>query len=234
MTAIPAPRPAEGSATRTPSVPRAFVPVLCATAFVIGATLIGLAVGPVPIGIGAIARSAASHIPLLHVHSSMSAEDRRSSGSCGRRGSCSGCSSAACSRWRAAPTRACSATRWWIPYLLGVAAGAGLGATLAISYGGGDGRSVRPAAGGRVPRRGVRRCLRLRPRLGRRGRPQPGDARARGRDGRLVPDRGPDLRPAAALPVAAGRSTLDPRSPRHRRLARRRADGTPYSSSARP
>ena len=46
---------------------------LCAAAFLAGSLLVGLAVGPVGIGAGAIVDSALSHLPLLHVHSSLDA-----------------------------------------------------------------------------------------------------------------------------------------------------------------
>ena len=72
---------------------------------------------------------------------------RRSSGSCARRASCSPRSSAGCSRSPARPYQGVFRNPLADPYLLGVAAGAGLGATLAIAYGAGTARAARPAGG---------------------------------------------------------------------------------------
>jgi iron complex transport system permease protein len=112
------------------------VPVLCAATFALGATLLGLLVGPADIGIGAIVRSAASHVPLLGVHSHLSAPDSAIlwqlraprvvlgllvGGMLALGGGC---------------YQGVFRNPLVDPYLLGVAAGAGLGATLAIAYGG--------------------------------------------------------------------------------------------------
>jgi iron complex transport system permease protein len=106
---------------------------LCACAFLVGSLLVGLGVGPVGIGAGGIAESALSHLPLLHVHSPLSSVQEAI-------------------LWQIRAPRvvlaalvggmlavAGSAYQGVFrnpladPYLLGVAAGAGLGATLAIS-----------------------------------------------------------------------------------------------------
>ncbi len=107
---------------------------LAALAFLICALLVGLAMGPISIGAGAIAESALSHLPWLHVHSPLGATDQAIV-------------------WQLRAPRvvlaalvggmlaiAGSAYQGVFrnpladPYLLGVAAGAGLGATLAIAY----------------------------------------------------------------------------------------------------
>lgn len=104
-------------------------------AFLVAALLIGLGVGPVAIGIGGIVESALSHLPLLHVHSRLSSLDEAV-------------------LWQIrAPRVVLAALVGGMlaiagssyqgvfhnpladPYLLGVAAGSGLGATLAIAYG---------------------------------------------------------------------------------------------------
>jgi iron complex transport system permease protein len=96
--------------------------------------LLGLAIGPVSIGVGPIVESALSHVPLLDVHSPLNAFERAI-------------------LWQLRAPRvvlaalvggmlaiAGSAYQGVFrnpladPYLLGVAAGAGLGATLAIAY----------------------------------------------------------------------------------------------------
>ena len=90
----------------------------------------------------------------------------RCSGSCARRGSRSPRSSAGCSRSPAPRIRASSGTRSADPYLLGVAGGAGLGATLAIVY------ASAAAAGTHLD--GAARRVRRRDRRGRRHvRPRP-------------------------------------------------------------
>ena len=107
---------------------------LVAGAFLLVALAVGLAVGPVHIPVGSILRSALSYIPLLHVHQPLDAVDRAV-------------------LWQLrAPRVALAALVGGMlaiagasyqgvfrnpladPYLLGVAGGAGLGATLAIVY----------------------------------------------------------------------------------------------------
>jgi iron complex transport system permease protein len=106
-----------------------------AGAFLAGSLLVGLGVGPVGIGAGGIVESALSHVPFLHVHSPLSSVQEAI-------------------LWQIRAPRvvlgtlvggmlaiAGSAYQGVFrnpladPYLLGVAAGAGLGATLAIAFG---------------------------------------------------------------------------------------------------
>jgi cobalamin transport system permease protein len=106
-----------------------------AAAFLVASLLVGLGVGPVGIGAGAIVQSALSHLPFLHVHSRLSSLDEAV-------------------LWQIrAPRVVLAALVGGMlavagssyqgvfhnpladPYLLGVAAGSGLGATLAITYG---------------------------------------------------------------------------------------------------
>src|SRR5437764_8776696 len=120
---------------------------LTAGAFLVGSLLVGLGVGPVGIGAGGIVESALSHLPLLHVHSPLSSVQEAI-------------------LWQIRAPRvvlaalvggmlavAGSAYQGVFrnpladPYLLGVAAGAGLGATLAITLGlAGGSRQVVPIA----------------------------------------------------------------------------------------
>jgi iron complex transport system permease protein len=121
---------------------------LAAAAFLVGSLLVGLAVGPVGIGAGSIVESALSYLPLLHVHQPLDAVHHAV-------------------LWQLRAPRvvlaalvggmlavAGSAYQGVFrnpladPYLLGVAGGAGLGATIAIAYGvaGGSSRIVPIAA----------------------------------------------------------------------------------------
>jgi iron complex transport system permease protein len=107
---------------------------LCAVLFVLGSMLFALAVGPISIATGSIVESVLSRLPLLHVHSPLSAVDQAIV-------------------WQLRAPRvvlaalvggmlaiAGSAYQGVFhnpladPYFLGVAAGAGLGATVAIAY----------------------------------------------------------------------------------------------------
>jgi len=108
---------------------------LATAAFLLAALLVGLAVGPAGIGAGAIVESTLSSLPFLHVHSPLDAFEHAV-------------------LWQVrAPRVALAALVGGMlavsgsayqgvfrnpladPYLLGVAGGAGLGATLAIVYG---------------------------------------------------------------------------------------------------
>ena len=117
---------------------RAWLWTAAAAVFLLAAFLTGMLVGPVDLGVGTIARAVLSHVPLLGVRSHLSAAD-----------------SAILWQLRlprvvlamlvGAMLSAAGATYQGTfrnpladPYLLGVAAGAGLGATIAIVYGGGS------------------------------------------------------------------------------------------------
>ncbi len=112
---------------------------LCAGAFLVGALAVGIGIGPVGIGFGGILESALSHIPFVHVDSPLSTVQEAV-------------------LWQLRAPRvvlaalvggmlaiAGSAYQGVFrnpladPYLLGVAAGAGLGATIAIAGGLGHG-----------------------------------------------------------------------------------------------
>jgi cobalamin transport system permease protein len=132
------------SAVRARGVP--LVWRACAVGFLLGALLLGLAIGPIGIGAGSIATSTLSHLPLLGVRSPLGGIDEAI-------------------LWQVRAPRvvlaalvggmlaiAGSAYQGVFrnpladPYLLGVAAGAGLGATLAIAYLGAGGGELLPAA----------------------------------------------------------------------------------------
>jgi iron complex transport system permease protein len=115
-------------------IPRGWA--VCAIATLAGSLIIGLGIGPVPIGMGPIVSSVLSHVPFLHVHSRLDAVE-----------------SAILWQLRAPRVVLAALVGGMLavagsayqgvfrnpladPYLLGVAAGAGLGATTAIAYGG--------------------------------------------------------------------------------------------------
>ncbi len=108
---------------------------LTALAFLVGSLLVGMAVGPIGIGGGAILESALSHLPLLHVRSPLDAVQEAVlwqlraprvvlAALVGGMLAIAGSSYQGVFRNPLAD-----------PYLLGVAAGAGVGATFAIAYG---------------------------------------------------------------------------------------------------
>jgi iron complex transport system permease protein len=128
-------RVGRGEAVGRPSPTRALLPTVAAVVFLVVSALIGLLIGPVHLGVGAIVDATASHIPLLHVRSNLSETD-------------------AAILWQLRAPRVvlaalvggmlalAGASYQGVfrnpladPYLLGIAAGAGLGATLAIAYG---------------------------------------------------------------------------------------------------
>ena len=117
------------------------------------------------------------------------------------------------------------------PYLLGVAAGAGLGATLAIAYLPHACRARAAAACGLRRWRGGRRH-RVRDRPCRRPRARLGDARPRGCHRGALLHRAPDVRPAAEHGHAAGGHVVDPRQPPEHGLGRC-ADRSRRTSSSR-
>ena len=118
------------------AAPRIGVPwTLVALATLLGAVLVGLVVGPVSIGIGEIARSALAHVPFLSVSTPLDASQEAIvwelrfprvvlGALVGGMLALSGASYQGVFRNPLAD-----------PYLLGVAAGAGFGATLVIAYG---------------------------------------------------------------------------------------------------
>jgi len=102
--------------------------------FLVAAVLAGIGIGPIAIGVGAIVQSAISHLPLLHVHSPLDAVRTAIvwqlraprvvlAALVGGMLAMSGSAYQGVFRNPLAD-----------PYLLGVAAGAGLGATIAIAY----------------------------------------------------------------------------------------------------
>jgi iron complex transport system permease protein len=127
---------AERGAVRVPVPPRALLPALGAAAFLVCAALVALLVGPVGIGIGGIARSALSALPMLHVRSGLSAEDSAIVWQLRAPRIVLGLLVGGMLALAGGSYQGVFRNPLVDPYLLGVAAGAGLGATLAIAYGG--------------------------------------------------------------------------------------------------
>jgi iron complex transport system permease protein len=119
-----------------------------AAAFLLCALLVGLGVGPIGIAPWRIAASALAHVPGLHVHQPLSpVEDAIVWQYRAPRVALSALVGAALAV-AGASYQGVFRNPLVDPYLLGVAAGAGLGATLVISYGGGSTQLVPPAAFG--------------------------------------------------------------------------------------
>ena len=184
------------------------------------------------LGIGAVARSAVSHLPFSDVHSTLSDTDEAILWQLRAPRVVLGVLVGGMLALAGGAYQGVFRNPLVDPYLLGVAAGAGLGATLAISYGGSTVHhyDLLPMAAFLGAALGVTLAYLLGHAA---GEPQPGGARARRRHGRLVPDGGADLRAAAALGVAAGGLRLDPRPALDRRLARRGARRAVHRRSAR-
>ena len=103
-------------------------------AFALAALLTGIAVGPAPIGLGAIVESAASPIPFLGIHSHLSASDSAIVWQLRLPRVVLGLLVGAMLSCAGATYQGVFRNPLVDPYLLGVAAGAGLGATLMIAY----------------------------------------------------------------------------------------------------
>ncbi len=136
---------APGAATvRARGVPPAWG--ACALLFLLGALLAALAIGPVPIGAGSIARSALAHLPVLHVRSPLTSVEQAivwqlRAPRVVLAAMVGGMLATAGSAYQGVFRNPLAD-----PYLLGVAAGAGLGATLAIAYVGSGGELLPLAA----------------------------------------------------------------------------------------
>jgi iron complex transport system permease protein len=107
---------------------------LCAGAFLVGALVVGLGIGPVQIGAGSIVESALSHVPFVHVHSPLGTVQEAvlwqlRAPRVVLAGLVGGMLAIAGSAYQGVFRNPLAD-----PYLLGVAAGAGLGATIAIAY----------------------------------------------------------------------------------------------------
>jgi iron complex transport system permease protein len=111
------------------------LPIVAGIAFLVVALLAGLAFGPVHLGIGAIALSLASNVPLLGVHSHLSPTDNAVLWQLRAPRVALGALVGGMLALAGASYQGVFRNPLADPYLLGIGAGAGLGATLAISYG---------------------------------------------------------------------------------------------------
>ena len=103
-------------------------------AFLLVALAVGLAVGPAHIDLGAIVRSALSYVPLLHIHQSLHGGDRGIVWQVRAPRVALGALVGGMLAVAGASYQGIFRNPLCDPYLLGVAGGAGLGATLAIVY----------------------------------------------------------------------------------------------------
>jgi iron complex transport system permease protein len=121
---------------------------LAAGIFVVLATLLGLALGPVDLGVMPVAKEVLSHVPFLGVESSFSDTDDAILWELRAPRVALGLLVGAMLASAGAAYQGVFRNPLADPYLLGAAAGAGLGATIVIAYGvGGDGGlDLRPPA----------------------------------------------------------------------------------------
>jgi iron complex transport system permease protein len=121
---------------------------LTAGAFVIVATLLGLALGPVDLGVVSVAREVLSHIPFLGVESPFSRTEDAILWDLRAPRVALGLLVGAMLASAGAAYQGVFRNPLADPYLLGAAAGAGLGATIVIAYdvGGDGGLDLRPLA----------------------------------------------------------------------------------------
>jgi iron complex transport system permease protein len=121
---------------------------LTAGAFVIVATLLGLALGPVDLGVVSVAREVLSHIPFLGVESPFSGTEDAILWELRAPRVALGLLVGAMLASAGAAYQGVFRNPLADPYLLGAAAGAGLGATIVIAYdvGGDGGLDLRPLA----------------------------------------------------------------------------------------
>jgi iron complex transport system permease protein len=110
---------------------------LCALAFLLGALVLGLGIGPVSLGAGPIVESALSHLPFLHVHSPLNRAQEAILWQLRAPRVVLGALVGGMLAIAGSAYQGVFRNPLADPYLLGVAAGAGLGATLAIAYGSG-------------------------------------------------------------------------------------------------
>jgi iron complex transport system permease protein len=131
---VDAAKPAAGERALT-ALPGRSLPVLCAVVFLVASVLVGLLVGPVHLGVGAVTRAVLAHVPLLHVRSGLSQTDSAILWQLRAPRVVLGVLVGGMLALAGASYQGVFRNPLADPYLLGIAAGAGLGATLAITYG---------------------------------------------------------------------------------------------------
>ena len=123
-----------GGALRAPLALRGAWPFLLGGLFLLGSVLVGLAVGPVHIGLGATVESGLSHLPFVHVNSGLSPADDAILWQLRAPRVVMGVLVGGMLALAGASYQGVFRNPLADPYLLGIAAGAGLGATIAIVY----------------------------------------------------------------------------------------------------
>jgi iron complex transport system permease protein len=121
-------------AVRAPSRARAALPLTFGVLFLLVSALIGLSVGPVHVGLGAIAVSGLAHVPFLHVHSNLGPADDAIIWQLRAPRVVLGLLVGGMLALAGASYQGVFHNPLADPYLLGIAAGAGLGATISIVY----------------------------------------------------------------------------------------------------
>jgi iron complex transport system permease protein len=121
-------------ARRVPLPARATLPFIAGAVFLVGSVLVGLLVGPVHLGVGAVARSAVSHLTFSDVHSPLSDTDEAILWQLRAPRVVLGVLVGGMLALAGGAYQGVFRNPLVDPYLLGVAAGAGLGATLMIAY----------------------------------------------------------------------------------------------------
>lgn len=104
-----------------------------ALALLVGALLVGVATGPFPIGLGAIAEAGLSHLPLLHIHSPLTQLESAIVWQVRAPRVALGALVGGMLAVSGAAYQGVFRNPLADPYLLGVSAGAGLGATIVIA-----------------------------------------------------------------------------------------------------
>jgi iron complex transport system permease protein len=127
-------RAAGGEAVRLPSPVRAALPLLAGSCFLAASLVTGLLMGPVHIGVTAVGGAAASHLPFLGIHSHLSAPDSAVLWQLRAPRVVLGALVGGMLALAGASYQGAFRNPLADPYLLGIAAGAGLGATIAIAY----------------------------------------------------------------------------------------------------
>ena len=122
--------------------------LVAAVVFVVGSAVLGLAFGPVGLGAGAILRELGSHLPFLDISSPLTGTEDAILWELRAPRVALGLLVGAMLASAGAAYQGVFRNPLADPYLLGAAAGAGLGATLVIAFGQdiGVGRDLRPAA----------------------------------------------------------------------------------------
>ena len=116
--------------------------ILAGAGAVIAATIVGLASGPVSVPVGRSFVELADHIPFVHLHSGLSATQRTILWDIRAPRVALGLLVGGLLAGAGAGYQGVFRNPLADPYLLGIAAGAGLGATIAIVVGAGDGAGV--------------------------------------------------------------------------------------------